>query len=287
MRYNIGMEVGGLNILFCGDSGVCEGITLSALSMCRNTPQDLDFYILTAGVGNHSAIPPRFADELENVLFRPCGKTRVFLLDISDIFGSYLPLANMGTRFTPLCMLRLFADLVPQIPDRVLYLDADVLCRADFSDMYRTDISETEICGVPDRYGRWFFGNILRHDYLNSGVLLMNMANIRKSGLFQKCRELCRDKKMFMPDQSALNKLAVKQKLSARYNAQGRIKSDTVFKHFTTFFKFTPYIRAVTIKPWQADRMHKELKIFEFDDIIEESKRRREYETGDSRIFHH
>ena len=103
----------------------------------------------------------------------------------------------------------------------------------------------------------------------------MNMENIRKNGLFQKCREMCRDKRMFMPDQTALNKLALKRKLSDKYNEQGKIKSDTVFKHFTTFFKFVPYIRAVTIKPWHTEKLHSELKIFEFDDILEDYQRRK------------
>ncbi len=262
-----------MNILFCGDKGVREGIFLSVLSLCKNTNEHLNIYILTASVSTHSAIPQSFADHLQATVIKKNAGNKVTLLDISEVFEKYLPLANMKTRFTPLCMLRLFGDMVPEIPDRILYLDTDVLCRADFKDLYDSDITDIEIAGVPDRYGKWFFGNILKHDYLNSGVLLLNMTNIRKSGLFKKCRDMCRDKKMFMPDQSALNKLAVKRKIPAKYNAQGKIKSDTVFKHFTTFFKFFPYIRAVTVKPWHTDKLHSELKIFEFDDILEEYQR--------------
>lgn len=276
-----------MNILFCGDNGVCEGIFLSALSIFQNTNEAINIYILTASIGTHSAIPQNFADKLETTIEDKNSDNKVTLLDISEIFGQYLPLANMGTRFTPLCMLRLFADVVPEIPDRILYLDADVLCRADFKEFYYSDITDIEVAGVPDRYGKWFFGNIFKHDYLNSGVLLMNMSNIRKSDLFEKCRNLCRNKKMFMPDQSALNKLAVKHKVPAKYNAQGKIKSDTVFKHFTTFFKFFPYIRAVTVKPWNTDKLHNELKIFEFDDIIEEYQRSNENEQRNSYIFYH
>lgn len=267
-----------MNILFCGDEGVCEGMFLSTLSICKNTDENLNIYILTATVGGRNAIPQNIANRLQSVLFTKGKGHEVKLLDISEKFKGYLPTANMGTRFTPLCMLRLFADMVPEIPDRILYLDTDVLCRDEFKDFYYSDITDAEIVGVPDRYGKWFFGNIFKHDYLNSGVLLMNMKNIRKSGLFEKCRKLCRDKKMFMPDQSALNKLAVKKKASAGYNEQGKIKSDTVFKHFTTFFKFFPYIRAVTIKPWHTDKLHSELKIFEFDDILDEYKRSTENE---------
>lgn len=265
-----------MNILFCGDSNIEKGIYLSTLSICKHMPPP-SVYILTASVGSHTAINETFTKRLEYLT-----GCKVFLRDISEEFSSYLPLANMNTRFTPLCMLRLFADKVEEIPDKVLYLDADVLCRGDFSDFYDADVSDIEICGVPDRYGKWFFGNILKHDYLNSGVLLMNLKNIRSSGLFEKCRVLCRDKKMFMPDQSALNKLAVKQKANRRYNEQGKIKKDTVFKHFTTFFKLFPYVRAVTVKPWDVSKLHSELKIHEFDDII----RRYEDEQRNTDFLH-
>lgn len=276
-----------MNILFCGDSGVCDGLFLSALSVGKNAAQPVHIYILTAHVGTRTAIPPPFADRLQEALRAKNARNRVTLLDISGPFGQYLPLANMDTRFTPLCMLRLFADIPPEIPDKLLYLDTDVLCRADFSDLYHSDMGDAEIAGVPDRYGKWFFGNILRHDYLNSGVLLMNMAAIRQSGLLRRCRRLCRDTRMFMPDQTALNKLAVKRKLPARYNAQGAIKRDTVFKHFTTFFRFFPYFRAVTIKPWHTDRLHGELHIFEFDDILEEYERSKPNEQRDPDLFYH
>ena len=258
-----------MNILYCGDANMQKGIYLSAVSICSKNPCPLNIFVLTSDVEGYTAIPTRFAKKLETALCRHNNESRVRVINISEIFGDYLPTANMNTRFTPLCMLRLFADKVYEIPNKILYLDGDVLCRKDFGELYNLDISEIEIAGVPDRYGKWFFGNILKHNYLNSGVLLMNMENIRKSGLFEKCRKMCRDEKMFMPDQTALNKLAVKVKISPKYNAQGRIKKDTVFKHFTTFFKFLPYFRAVTIKPWDACKMHTKLKIYEFDHLLD------------------
>lgn len=271
-----------MNILFCGNKGVCKGIFLSALSLCKNTEQGINFYILTAALEDNEAIPQSFADGLLSVLREKNEKHNVFLFDITKVFIRYLPLANMGTRFTPFCMLRLFADTVSEIPDKILYLDTDVLCRCDFTQIYDTNMRKFDIAGVPDRYGKWFFGNIFKHDYLNSGVLLLNMENIRENGLFEKCRNLCREKKMFMPDQTALNKLAAKRKLPGKYNNQGKIKKDTVFKHFTTFFKFFPRIKAVTIKPWHIEKMHNELKIFEFDDILYEYQRRKQNEKRNS-----
>ncbi len=275
-----------LNILYCGDTNVCAGIFLSALSMSKHTSRPLHIYIFTAYIEHHRAIPSQFADALENKIKEYNSKSSVSLFDISEVFETYLPYANMGTRFTPLCMLRLFADLVPQIPDKILYLDADVLIRADCSALYDLDILDAEIAGVPDRYGKWFFGNVLLHDYLNSGVLLLNMRKIRASGLFSECRTLCRDRKMFMPDQTALNKLARKKKLPRKYNEQGKIRSDTVCKHFTTFFRVFPYIHPVTVKPWEYEKLHSELGITEFDDIIEEFKRSTFYAKGNPDFFY-
>lgn len=276
-----------LNILFCGDQNVSEGIFLSALSICKKNNTDINFYIITASIDNHKCITDEFCAKLEKRLKDINSENRIFLIDATKSFGSYLPTANMKTRFTPFCMMRLFADMIPQIPDKILYLDTDVLCRDKIDDLYNVNIEQYEIAGVPDRYGKWFFGNILRHDYLNSGVLLLNMKMIRQNGLFEKCRMMCRDKKMFMPDQSALNKLAKKCKLPSKYNEQGKIKSNTVFKHFTTYFKFLPYFRAVTIKPWHTDKLHNELKIFEFDDIINDYKRSNINEQNNTNLLHH
>lgn len=259
-----------MNILFCGDANVGDGIFLSVLSILKHTDRDADIYILTASIDGHTPIGPDFADRLQGTVREKGNGGTVRLFDITELFGSYRPEPNMDTRFTPFCMLRLFADLVPEIPDKILYLDTDVLCRAPFDDMYDTDISSVEIAGVPDRYGKWFFGNVLRHDYFNSGVLLMNMKKIRESGLLGKCREMCRTKKIFMPDQSSLNKLAVKKKIPGRYNAQKKIYKRTVFKHFTTYFRYIPKFQPVTVKPWDYDRVHRVLKIYEFDDIFEE-----------------
>lgn len=266
-----------MNIMYCGDRNIKKGIYLSLMSLCKNTSQKLTIYILTASVNRYSAIEPQFAEELKNAIstYNEC---EINIFDLSDSFLSYSPTANLKTRFTPLCMLRLFADTVPKIPDKILYLDTDVLAIKDFCTLYNTDITDCEIAGTPDRYGKWFFGNIFKHNYLNSGVLLLNMENIRKSGLFLKCRKMCHNKKMFMPDQTALNKLSKKKKMPNFFNEQRKIDNLTVFRHFTTFFNFLPYFHAVTVKPWDIENMHSVLNVHEFDEILETYKRSNFYE---------
>ena len=104
-------------------------------------------------------------------------------------------------------MLRLYADLVPNMPSKILYLDNDVVARAGFKEFYDIDNSKYELVGARDFYGKYFYSkNRIKRDYLNSGVLLLDLDLIRKSGSFKKCREMCRKRKMLLPDQAALNK---------------------------------------------------------------------------------
>ena len=263
-----------MNLLYCGDANIADGVLLSVMSVLENTHEPLNIYILTLRLKTDSKtfypLNENFRAFLEAYVNKFNSKSCVSLIDVTENFNNDIPLANIETRFTPYCMLRLYADELP-LPDRILYLDSDVICRKSFDEFYYQDIKGVELVGVTDYYGKWFFKNHPLHfDYLNSGVLLLNLDEIRKTGLFKKCRERCRYTKMFMPDQSAINKLSVSKRIADRkYNEQRKLKNDTVFQHFTTSFRFFPYIRTVSVKPWQTERMHNVLKLHEYDDLLE------------------
>lgn len=251
-----------MNILFCGDRNVQDGLLIAVLSLLENTQEHLDIYVLTLDMSMngriYSPIEQTFVDYLnETVSAQYDDRLYTKLIDTTNLFKDETPDANLSTRFTPCCMLRLFADKIDEIPDRILYLDTDVICRRDFGDFYYQNMDGVEIAGVLDYYGSWFFRkNIFKRDYLNSGVLLMNMCELRKTGLLSSCRHMCTTKQMFMPDQSALNKLSVSKRIcEIKYNDQRRLHSDTVFQHFTTHFRFFPYVRTETVKPWQTEEV--------------------------------
>ena len=169
-------------------------------------------------------------------------------IDITNLFEANPPRANLTTMFTPYCMLRLYADLVPQLPDRMLYLDTDVICRRPFAAFYHESMTGVDIAGALDHYGKWWFHHrLMWFDYLNSGVLLMNLARIRADGLLARCRQLLQQRWLFMPD--------------------------TVFQHFTTSFRFWPRFRIVTVKPWQIHAVHQQLGLHEYDDLLKDYRR--------------
>lgn len=263
-----------MELLYCGDRNAEDGILISLLSVLKQEKTELHVRVLTITCKTESRtyemISPGFITYVDGLVRQKNPKSWVRRYDMTSYFLAEPPAPNMETRFSPLCMLRLYVDLLDGLPDRLLYLDADVVARAPLDGLYATNMDGYEIAGVLDYYGRWFFHHGPHvFDYLNSGVLVMNMVRIRETGLLRRARQMCATQKLFMPDQSALNKLAVEKKfLPRKYNEQRRLHRRTILQHFTTSFRFLPWLHAVTVKPWQVDRIHEILHLHVYDDLL-------------------
>ena len=268
-----------MNILYCGDKGIARGVLVSILSLVKNNTRPLHIYIMTINYEDTVAFTEKSAKFLDKLVKEKNAKSFVKLIDATEVFVKNLPKKNMGSYFTPCSMLRLYADKVPELAklDRVLYLDYDVVCREDISEFYDTDLDGIEAAGVLDIYGKNFYHyrGLFNFDYMNSGVMLFNMPECIKMGMFEKAVKLCMERWMMLADQAALNKAISRRKLMPRkYNEQGeRPCKDTVLHHFSNNFKFWPYFRVQKVKPFEIDKIHKVLKITEYDDILEEYKK--------------
>ncbi len=282
-----------MNILYCGDQNIKRGVLISILSILKHnsTPSEnntpLSFYIMTIdGKKAEDTSDPRVqavepfspltAKFLDSLVKEKNPKNSVTLIDATDIFLKNLPQKNMGSYFTPCSMLRLYLDQVPtfQTLDRILYLDYDVVCRGNLSDFYHTDLENTEAAGVLDIYGRHFYHyhGLFYDDYMNSGVMLFNIPECLKTKMFEKTIRLCQKRWMMLADQAALNKSITRRKLMPRkYNEQGeRPRDDTVLHHFSNNFKFWPFFHVQKVKPYDIERVHSVLNIYEYDDIFEQ-----------------
>ena len=147
-----------MNILFCGDKNIQNGLLIAVISLLEHTKEDLDVYVLTLNMSvndkHYEPIDGRLSDYCNTELSKKYdNRLRIKFIDTSGLFNKEVPLANMSTRFTPCCMLRLFADEIAELPDRLLYLDTDIICRKDFTEFYYQNMENVEIAGVLDYYG--------------------------------------------------------------------------------------------------------------------------------------
>lgn len=261
-----------INLMLCGNDRVFDGMIITLLSISKNTKESLNVYIMTmdlTDVDEHfRPITQKHRSIIENMLKQRNAESKVTLVDETKIYKEeMLKNINRRTHYTPYIFLRLLSDKIKELPDKILYLDTDLVCYKDINTLYNIDMTSYEIAAARDYIGRKW----IDLDYLNSGVVLMNLKKIRETNSFDKCRKMCMTRRMALPDQTALNKCCKdKLILEDKYNEQYKRKEDTVIRHFSMQLLYFPIIRPRNIKPWEIDKVHNILKINDYDDIYEE-----------------
>lgn len=261
-----------INILFAGNDKVFDGVLTASLSIVKrlSSPKPISIYIFTMDI---TRVNPKYTpmrehhrERLESALKRYNPQTSVILYDVTDLYESELHQnANEGCYCSPYTLLRLLADKLP-LPDKILYLDCDVMLCKDISLLYDIDVEDYEYAATTDHYGKFF----INPRYINAGVLLFNMKNCRESGLFEKARELIRVKKLLFADQSAIIRSTTKRRIiSQRFNDQKFLYKNTVVRHFSKRLFYLPYPHTENIKQWQVEKVKKKFGYTAFDDVFE------------------
>lgn len=284
-----------INLLFTGNDKIFEGLSVSLISIVKHCKQPLNVHVLTMDLHelnpNYKPLTEDKVKILEKYIKDVNSESKIQLHDITSLFNEKnKDSANMENSYSPYAFLRLLADEVDEIPDKILYLDIDVVAGGDISKLYDYDVSDYDYGAVKDYYGKVF----INPRYVNSGVMLLNMKRIRQNKMFAKCRELVNTKKMMFPDQSALNKFASKKLfLPSKFNSQMRDKENDIIRHFCKSIRWYPnfmrksnpnnkycqpmskwfrLFHTINIKPWNIEAMHTKLKCYKYDDVIMRAK---------------
>lgn len=263
-----------MNILFSGNDKVFDGVLTCMLSILKRTAsrEPFVFYVMTMDV---SYIKPEYTaistDKIKylNMISQQYNKeNQVIRLEVSQLYRQeFANCPNEQCYCSPYTLLRLFLDLIPGMPDKILYLDVDILFQRDISFLYDTDVSEYEYAAARDHYGKY----ILNPNYINAGVLLFNLEMVRKTELLEKARELIKTKKLLFADQSAIYRSTTKKKmLPQRFNDQKFLHPHTVVRHFSKRLFYLPYPHVENVKQWQVSRMYRLFGYRQFDDILYE-----------------
>ena len=269
-----------INVLYAGNRAVIKGILLSCLSLVmKNKNSNINIFILTADFSDiNSKYIPILKDDvvkIETILKVYNPNTSVILLDKEEvILKNHDTFKKLDNWFTPYSLLRLCAGEIPSLPEKILYLDSDTMVYNSLEELFTMNEIDDYVLGIViDKMGKFW----IRKDYFNSGVLFINLKKAREVNFFEEVFDLVKTKHFLFLDQSALNAVAKKHGyalyLDGKYNEQRNVKKDTVIKHFCKGIKWTPFFHVYNIKQWQFEKVHKSLKIYEFDDIFEEYKK--------------
>ncbi len=266
----------GIDALFARPAGV------SITSVAANNPDiKLIFHVLASSIkqGDLDRFR-RLAEMYPNIT------VNVYLID-NGFFADYPIVLNLTSAMYYRLMLPL---LLEGDAERLLYIDADIVCLGAIDELIAADLSQFVALTVDDtraaeavhipgfklNYGRYF----------NSGVLLINVNEWQLQNVLLDTLNLLSSpdaRALDFPDQDALNivldgKTGV---LDRKWNAMPDIiqpaPSDVVFLHFCRRPKpwsisyFGPnqhlYFRYMNVSPWagtplQMPRNHREMKLY-------------------------
>ncbi|MDD6307236.1 MAG: glycosyltransferase [Clostridiales bacterium] len=263
-----------INILFSGNEKVFDGILTCMLSIFKRstTKEPFRFFVYTMDV---SRIKPEYtpiSDSqitfLNEVAQKYNQENVVIKVDVTELYErEFGHCPNESAYCSPYTLLRLFADMVEGMPEKLLYLDVDILFNRDITLLYNIDVTDYEYAAARDHYGKY----LLNPNYINAGVLLLNMKKIRETGLLKKSRKLIKEKKLVFADQSAVYRSTTRKKmLPQRFNDQKFLHKHTVVRHFSKRLFYLPYPHTDNIKQWRVSDIHRIFRYYVFDDILYE-----------------
>lgn len=202
---------------------------MSLTCLASNTKEDLNVFIITGNFlkinSGYVAFNKKEIDFLEKIIKIYNPNNKITLLDMSCLEEELMNSTNKNTKFTPYTLLRLYIDdeVFSSLDKRLLYMDIDTMCFGDIKELYNFDLKGKTLGMVRDNVGRhWIHKN-----YCNAGMILFDVdKTIKNKDKIIKAREMIRTVKMFMPDQTAINR-AFKNDiefLPSKYNEQNKME---------------------------------------------------------------
>jgi lipopolysaccharide biosynthesis glycosyltransferase len=233
-------------VVFCSDRTFAPYAAVATLSLMMNNHDPLLIYwiVRPEDVAYAQALRARLPGDVH----------RMEIMGVDDS-----AFAGWGEHFhvTRGAYIRLLIpDLLPH--DRALYLDGDVLALSDIGPLLATDLRGCPIGGVANRRSEELPPpTVCKDTFINSGVLLMDLAALRRDRFFEACEAIYRGHKddgTWM-DQEVINVYAEGRKclLDARWNCQVRC-------HQTSDKDWQALVQSGTVsivhflgvvKPWQ------------------------------------
>ena len=197
-----------VNLCFSTDENYLQHLSVAIISILKNahSRKQINIFILQCS----SKIKKSHKKKIQQLQYmRP--NTSINFVDIDKTIFQDFPLIE-GTHFTQAMYYRY---IIPELfinLNKVLYLDCDIVVKADISELYKIELNNNYIAAVQDMVG---ISNQIRLNlnktgkcfYCNSGVLLMNLKLLRRDNVIEKLVNytIKNKEKLMWPDQDVIN----------------------------------------------------------------------------------
>ena len=216
-----------INLLYSIDDGYVDQFKTTLYSIVKNASRkDFRVYILQKPLLKRHEEIVQFCQKL-GISYKPV-----------VIEEKAFDMAPTTDRYPETIYYRLLAhEYLPEELDKILYMDADILCINDLVPLYEMNLgdklyaaaSHTEDSDITDAINRLRLGNYESKSYFNSGVLLMNLTAIRRVVKREDIMAYISEKsnRLFLPDQDVL---------TALYGHEIELIPDEIYNYDTRYF---------------------------------------------------
>lgn len=203
-----------INICFITDNNYCLATRVAINSLIRNKFPASVYNIYVIGVGldrRHSALLSHISHD-DN-----CN------ISILSQENSLAQLAQEHPHVSAAALCKFYIPNIFSELDKILYLDSDIIVRGDLSELYNINLGRNYVGAVRDILGEQQGHAVkMQHQYyFNSGIMLLNLKQMRADGITDKLIERKRIEpwNTFM-DQDVLNYVFMERVvyLALKYN---------------------------------------------------------------------
>ncbi len=238
-----------INVAFAFDENLWRQTAVAMFSMCRSAPRTRYEIYALVDQNVHGAM----RDLVRHIVQSAGARVRIHFIGFNGNLLSH-DFYNTGmARFPRAAMARIFLpELLPNVR-KIIWLDSDIIVCKSLAEMWRINMSGRFLGGVRDinireiitQYPKEFqhydeYGlseMVAQHEYINSGVLLMNLREMRLFGWTEKCMKKIKNesRNIWYFDQDVINSIS-RGKIAympLRFNRMTKIPIPLYIKEYT------------------------------------------------------
>ena len=159
------------------DEKYAQHAAVTMVSLMKNCSQNIHFYIIDSEPSGITESRSKIVKLVE--MYGAKISFRTIDLSVFKGFPVWKPMQDSPNKYVPYYRLCL-ADLLPEI-ERIIYLDTDIVVQGDIAKLYDLEFAKDQfIAGVNDMDSEELKEKISTSAYINSGVILFDLATIRR-----------------------------------------------------------------------------------------------------------
>jgi len=249
-------------------------VALCSLVRCANESVTYNIFVLSKGLSDSSK------ESIHSCLENKANLIVTFI-DVTAYFKDYDLYVGAGNEqylsestYYRLCLHNVLKEI-----DKILYVDADIVFCRDPYELYSVDLKENIVAGVPDVAGNWQCripdSKVLQYrrsigigdcdEYINAGVILLNLKELRSIYKGHELIEFAASRKWEKHDQDVLNVISEGKRLILPFewnliefnSAKDALcyGDSEIIKRYNEASKNIGIIHYATRKPWKSDKV--------------------------------